>query len=93
LTTISCRRCGRDEAPRLPRAPFKTELGERILAEVCVDCWAEWLKHQTQLINHYGLDPRDAEARQFLYKQTEEALFGSGEAEQVDTSKKGQIEW
>jgi Fe-S cluster biosynthesis and repair protein YggX len=93
LATISCRRCGRDDVPQLARAPFKTELGERILAEVCAECWQDWLKHQTSLINHYGLDPRDAEARQFLYKQTEEALFGSGEVEQVDTSKKGEIEW
>jgi Fe-S cluster biosynthesis and repair protein YggX len=93
LATISCRRCGREDAPQLARAPFKTELGERILAEVCAECWQDWLKHQTSLINHYGLDPRDPEARQFLYKQTEEALFGSGQAEQVDTSKKGEIEW
>jgi Fe-S cluster biosynthesis and repair protein YggX len=93
LSTIHCRRCRRETAPQLARAPFKTELGERITAEVCADCWQEWLKHQTLLINHYGLDPRDAEARTFLYKQTEEALFGTGEAEQVDTSKKGEIEW
>ena len=77
----------------LERPPFKTQMGNRLKAEICADCWKDWLKHQTQLINHYGLDPRDAEAREFLYGQIEEVLFGTGEAEQVDTSKKGQIEW
>jgi Fe-S cluster biosynthesis and repair protein YggX len=77
----------------MSRAPFKSPLGERILAEVCAECWQGWLKKQTQLINHYGLDVRDAEARAFLYKQTEEALFGSGESAEIDTSKEGTIEW
>ena len=93
MDTITCRICGRDDATPLARPPFKTELGERIRAEVCTDCWADWLKKQTQLINHYGLDVRDAEARQFLYKQTEQALFGSGATEEIDTSKEGTIEW
>jgi Fe-S cluster biosynthesis and repair protein YggX len=93
VTTIHCRQCGRDDAPPLTRAPFKTELGERILAEICAECWQDWLKKQTQLINHYGLDPREAGARTFLYKQTEEALFGSGETSEIDTTKKGEIEW
>ena len=93
METITCGRCGRDDAPVQGRAPFKSELGERLLATVCGDCWKDWLKHQTALINHYGLDPRDAEAREFLYAQIEEVLLGGGEAKQVDTSKQGEIEW
>ncbi len=92
VETIECRRCGPDK-PKLPRAPFRTELGERIQGQICSDCWAEWLQHQTLLINHYGLDPRDAKAREFLYAQIETVLLSDGEAEQVDTSKQGQIEW
>jgi Fe-S cluster biosynthesis and repair protein YggX len=90
--TIHCRRCGTD-APPLTRAPFKNALGARILAEICAGCWKEWLQHQTLLINHYGLDPRDARAKEFLYQQVEEVLLGGGGAEQVDTSQKGNIEW
>ena len=93
MQTISCRRCGRKDGPPLERPPFKNALGERLQAEVCADCWKEWLKHQTLLINHYGLDPRDPEARDFLYGQIEQVLFGSGDAEQVDTSKKGEVDW
>lgn len=90
--TIHCRRCGSD-APRLPRPPFRTELGERIAAEICADCWKDWLQHQTLLINHYGLDPRDPKARAFLYEQIERVLLQGGDAEQVDTSRQGSIEW
>lgn len=93
LNTIHCRRCGTDEAPRLGRAPFKNELGQRIIDSICQACWAEWLQHQTLLINHYGLDPRDPESRAFLYKQVDEVLLGDGTARQIDTSKKGEIEW
>lgn len=90
--TIHCRRCGKD-APRLERAPFRNELGERIIGEICRDCWQDWLQHQTLLINHYGLDPRDPKARAFLYDQIEKVLLGQGEGEQVDTSRQGTIEW
>ena len=93
MATISCRHCGRADAPQLARVPFKTPLGERILAEICADCWQDWLKKQTQIINHYGLDPRDADARAFLYRQTEEALFGTGDSAEIDTSQEGKISW
>jgi Fe-S cluster biosynthesis and repair protein YggX len=93
MPTIRCSQCGREDVPQLSRAPFKTPLGERIFAEVCTECWADWLKKQTQLINHYGLDVRDAEARAFLYKQTEEALFGTGKSAEIDTSQEGKVSW
>lgn len=90
--TIHCRRCDKDSAP-LPKAPFRNELGERIHAEVCAACWQEWLEHQTLLINHYGLDPRDKAARDFLYEQIEQVLFEGTSGKEVDTSKEGSIEW
>jgi Fe-S cluster biosynthesis and repair protein YggX len=90
--TVQCRRCGKASAP-LSKAPFRTELGERILAQICAACWQEWLKHQTLLINHYGLDPRDKRAREFLYEQIEQVLFEGERGEEIDTSKQGTIEW
>lgn len=83
-TTIRCRRCGQERF-RLERPPFKNDLGRRIHEEICPLCWAEWLQHQTMLINHYGLDLRDVRAREFLYAQIESALFGGEGAEQGDT--------
>ena len=90
--TIQCARCGQD-APPLEKAPFRTDLGARIQAEICVNCWQEWLQHQTQLINHYGLDPRDAKARAFLYEQIEQVLLGDGEGKEIDTSQQGSVQW
>ena len=91
--TIHCRRCDKDAAP-LAKAPFRTELGERLLKEICAQCWSEWLQHQTLLINHYGLDPRNKETRAFLYEQIEQVLFGEGDGgKEIDTSKQGSVEW
>jgi Fe-S cluster biosynthesis and repair protein YggX len=92
VETIQCTKCG-EEAPRLEKAPFRTELGERIRERICQRCWKDWLQHQTLLINHYGLDPRDPKAREFLYAQVEQALLEGGDAEQVDTSQQGTIDW
>ena len=77
----------------MARAPFRTELGERIVSSICAVCWQEWLQHQTLLINHYGLDPRDRKSRDFLYGQIEDVLLGDGKGEEIDTSKQGSIEW
>jgi Fe-S cluster biosynthesis and repair protein YggX len=87
---IDCLRCGR-EAPALDRSPFRNDLGQRIQKGICRGCWSEWLQHQTLLINHYGLDPRDQKAREFLYQQIETVLLEGGQGEEVDTSQKGKI--
>lgn len=89
---VYCRRCD-DERPALERPPFRNDRGERIRASICRACWSDWLQHQTLLINHYGLDPRDAKSREFLYGQIDAVLLGEGDPEQVDTSKQGTIEW
>jgi len=91
VETIRCRRCEKD-APRMEKAPFRNAIGERVHEKICQDCWGEWLQHQTLLINHYGLDPRDPKAREFLYQQIETVLLEGGEGEQVDTSKQGTID-
>ena len=90
--TIRCRRCEKDSAA-LGKAPFRNELGERILAEICDPCWKEWLQHQTLLINHYGLDPRERAAKSFLYEQIEQMLFEGDGGKEIDTSQQGSIEW
>lgn len=92
VETIHCTRC-KDDRPALEKPPFRGERGEIIQKRICTICWGEWLEHQTLLINHYGLDPRDSKAREFLYSQIDEVLLGDGEGEQVDTSKKGTVEW
>lgn len=74
MTSFHCARCGRDQ-PRLTAPPMPGPLGARVYEQVCGACWQEWLQQQTALINHYGLDLRDPQARQFLTQQTEAFLF------------------
>jgi len=59
--------------------------------EVCTQCWADWLKQQTMLINHYGLNVMDPQARSFLTKNMSAFFFKTGASSDIDTSKKGTI--
>ena len=57
--------------------PFPTELGRRVYAQICGVCWADWLRTQQQLINHYALNLRDAQAKEFLFANMDQFLFGA----------------
>jgi Fe-S cluster biosynthesis and repair protein YggX len=92
MTYITCKRCGA-EGPKLVKPPFPDDLGTRIQAEICTVCWDEWLKRQMQLINHYALDVRTAEARDFLRKSVQAFLFGSRDADEIDTGQEGKFSW
>ena len=92
MADIRCVRCGQTRAG-FDRAPFPGAVGARIVNEICQDCWGQWVRQQTMLINHYGLNVMDPQARSFLTKNMQAFLFGTGAAEDVDTSKKGSISW
>lgn len=92
MAEIECVRCG-EVGEQLARPPLKNELGERVHASICRSCWDEWLAYQTALINHYGLDVRNRDARDFLAKNMEAYLFETGESEEIDTSQEGTISW
>jgi len=92
MEQVQCERCGQ-QGERLARAPLKNELGERIQASICRTCWDQWLRYQTALINHNGLDVRDRPAREFLTTNMEAFLFRTGETEEIDTSQQGKIQW
>ncbi|MGE0439737.1 MAG: oxidative damage protection protein [Gemmatimonadales bacterium] len=77
MTQVTCSRCGQTRDP-VPFRPFPNALGQRVVDEVCNVCWGEWLKFQQQLINHYGLNLRDQQAKDFLYGELEKFLFTSG---------------
>jgi Fe-S cluster biosynthesis and repair protein YggX len=66
------------EAPGLDFAPYPGELGQRIYNEVSKEGWAQWLKHQTMLVNENRLNLADARARQYLARQMENYFFTGG---------------
>jgi Fe-S cluster biosynthesis and repair protein YggX len=43
------------------------------------------------LINHYGLNVMDPQARQFLTRNMDAFLFKAGQQDDVDTTKQGTI--
>lgn len=92
MPDIACLRCGNTRAG-FERSPFPGAVGARILDGTCQACWADWLKQQTMLINHYGLNVMDPQARKFLTQNMEAFLFKAGGATDVDTSKKGTVDW
>lgn len=87
---VTCSRCGQTRAG-FERPPFPGEIGQRVVGEICQQCWGDWLKQQTMLINHYGLNVMDPQARQFLTRNMEAFLFKRGDASEIDTSKQGTI--
>jgi len=68
------------EAEGLAFAPYPGELGKRIFEHVSKEAWAQWLAHQTMLINENRLSPLDPKARKFLEGEMEKYFFGTGSA-------------
>ena len=75
--TVHCIKLDQD-AEGLDFPPAPGELGKRIYESVSKQAWADWLKHQTMLINENRLNLADARARQYLARQMENHFFGSG---------------
>ena len=76
MANITCTRCGQSR-PQQAFPPFPNATGQRVFQEICSVCWAEWLKLQQQLINHYALNLREPGAREFLLQQMEQFLVTS----------------
>ena len=74
---VNCVRLKR-EAEGLDRMPYPGDLGQRVYDNVSKEAWAEWLKHQTMLLNEYRLSPIDPKARKFLEEQMDKFFFGEG---------------
>lgn len=92
MAEVSCVRCGQT-GPQLERPPLRNELGGRVYQSICQRCWDQWLRQQTALINHYGLDVREPSARQMLMANMEAFLFKTGKVDEIDTSQQGKIQW
>ena len=76
MPTVTCVRCGQTRDQQ-PFPPFPNSVGQRVFREICAVCWAEWLKLQQQLINHYALNLREPGPREFLLQQMDQFLFTS----------------
>ena len=66
------------EAEGLDRPPYPGELGKRIYEQESKQAWADWIRHQTMLVNENRLNLADQRARQYLARQMENHFFGEG---------------
>ena len=82
MRTVTCIRCG-NSREGMAFQPFQNELGRRAFESICGVCWAEWTKTQQQLINHYGLNLRDPQAKEFLFRNMEQFLFSGAAGPQM----------
>ena len=51
------------EADGLDYVPYPGELGKRIYNSISKEAWAQWVAHQTMLINENRLTPIEPKAR------------------------------
>ena len=90
---FKCARCGQKTEP-IGYAPIPTDLGQKIGAEMCQDCWKAWLQKQNQLINHFGLDVSNPDSHEFLFDNMKIFFYNEGvDLAQIDTSQEGKINW
>jgi Fe-S cluster biosynthesis and repair protein YggX len=80
---VMCKKLHR-ELPGLDRPPIPGELGKRIYESISAEAWEMWQEQSRLLINHYGLNLADPDARQLMRKQIEEFLFGDEEDEKPE---------
>src|SRR5207302_1518268 len=72
--TIHCVKLGR-EAEGLDFPPYPGELGKRIYENVSKEAWAQWLKHQTMLVNENRLSLADPRAGNYLPHKAEREMI------------------
>ena len=76
-STVYCEKSGM-ETEGLDFAPWPGELGKRVFEHIGKAAWAEWLAHQTMLINENRLSPLDPKHRAFLQEEMQKFLFEGG---------------
>jgi Fe-S cluster biosynthesis and repair protein YggX len=72
------------EAEGLDYSPYPGELGKRIYDNISKEAWAQWVAHQTMLINENRLTPIEPKARAFLVAEMEKFLFAGGSSKPKD---------
>lgn len=73
MATITCDRCSEDK-DQLEDAPMGGDLGQKIMDNICTECWAEWRTMSGNLINHNSLNLGMPEHRAELRRVMKEFL-------------------
>jgi len=66
------------ETEGLDFVPWPGAIGKRVFEHIGKAAWAQWLQHQTMLINENRLSPLDPKHRAFLESEMQKYLFDGG---------------
>ncbi|WP_426133548.1 oxidative damage protection protein [Pseudomonas sp. PWP3-1b2] len=80
--TIMCRKY-KEELPGLERPPYPGAKGQDVFDNVSAQAWADWMKHQTLLINEKRLNMMNAEDRKYLAGEMDK-FFSGGDYDKAD---------
>ncbi len=72
---VDCKKLGK-KLEGLDNPPFPGPKGQEIFETISKQAWAEWLEHQTRLINEKHLNMMDMTARTYLNEQRDKFLNG-----------------
>jgi Fe-S cluster biosynthesis and repair protein YggX len=75
--TVQCQMLN-EELEGLIYQTWPGEIGKRIFDNISQKAWAQWMSHQTMLINENRLSPLDPEHRKLIETEMEQFLFGGG---------------
>ena len=79
---VFCRKL-KQELPGLDMPPFQGPKGQEIFEHISKQAWADWMTHQTTLINEMRLNMMDLTSRNYLSEQREKFFAG----EEVDQAE------
>ena len=79
---VFCRKL-KEELPGLDMPPFPGPKGQEIFEQISKQAWADWMTHQTTLINEMRLNMMDLTSRNYLSEQREKFFAG----EEVDQAE------
>ena len=77
MRTVYCKKLGQT-LEGLDFAPIPGPIGQKVYADISKQAWANWVEHQTILINEYRLNLMDPQAKSYLLTEMEKFLFGDG---------------
>jgi Fe-S cluster biosynthesis and repair protein YggX len=64
---VVCKRCGEVKS-KLAKPPFSNAMGREIYEKICADCWNQWIRMGTKVINELRLPLNDPQASK-IYDQ------------------------
>ena len=70
---VICKRCGK-VGRKLPKPPFKNDMGKAIFDNICTDCWREAIGLGTKVINELRLPLADPQAQKVWDQHIKEFL-------------------